>query len=53
MQVFLSIVCQLVILLYLLENDTSWIILLSAAVGLFVESWKLTRAVHIKVDYRS
>lgn len=38
---------QLVILLYLFDNDTSWIILISAAVGLVIEAWKITKAVEV------
>ena len=32
---------QLVILLYLLDNNTSFIILASSAVGLVIEFWKV------------
>ena len=33
---------QLIILLYLLDNDTSWVILGSSVVGLLIEFWKVS-----------
>lgn len=29
--------CQLIIFLYLVDNDTSWMVLMSAGMGLFIE----------------
>ena len=42
---------QLVILLYLLDNNenTSWMILAGQGMGLAIEAWKITKAVDIKV----
>ena len=37
--------CQLIVMLYLLDNDTSWMVLFSSAMGLLTEVWKLTKAV--------
>eukprot|EP01118_Nematostelium_gracile_P005974 TRINITY_DN1907_c0_g1_i2.p1 TRINITY_DN1907_c0_g1~~TRINITY_DN1907_c0_g1_i2.p1 ORF type:complete len:565 (+),score=124.80 TRINITY_DN1907_c0_g1_i2:56-1750(+) len=37
--------CQTVIFLYLLDNDTSWVILISALIGLVIEAWKIQKAV--------
>uniref|UniRef100_I2CSD6 Uncharacterized protein n=1 Tax=Nannochloropsis gaditana (strain CCMP526) TaxID=1093141 RepID=I2CSD6_NANGC len=34
---------QCVIFLYLLDNDTSWMILLSSGVGLLIEVWKMQK----------
>jgi hypothetical protein len=48
---FLSIGSQAVIFLYLVDNDTSWIILISCFVGLLIESWKIKKAVIIKFDF--
>ncbi len=36
---------QAIIFLYLCDNDTSWMILLSSGVGLAIEVWKLGKAV--------
>jgi hypothetical protein len=36
---------QTVIFLYLLDSDTSWVILLSHGAGLVIEAWKLRKAV--------
>ena len=41
---------QVVILLYLLDNDTSFVILASSAIGTLIEFWKITRAVDISID---
>lgn len=43
---------QLVILLYLLEEDASWLILISVGVGLLIELWKITKALQISVKRR-
>jgi hypothetical protein len=39
---------QTVILLYLFDNDTSYMILISSSVGLLIEYWKLSKAMQIK-----
>lgn len=44
---------QTVILLYLFNNDTSWMILMSSCIGLAIEVWKLRRVVNIKIDRTS
>ncbi|RKP01574.1 hypothetical protein CXG81DRAFT_11778 [Caulochytrium protostelioides] len=41
----LNLFCQTVIFLYLLDNETSWMILASQGAGLLVECWKMTRVV--------
>ncbi|KAL5075034.1 hypothetical protein RYX36_014018 [Vicia faba] len=48
--VVVSFICQLIIFLYLLDNDTSWMILLSSGVGLIIEFWKIGKAMHIEID---
>ena len=37
--------CQLIVMLYLLDNDTSWMVLFSSGMGLLTEVWKLTKAI--------
>ena len=34
---------QTIILLYLFDNDTSWMILISSLIGLLIEYWKLNK----------
>lgn len=41
---------SLVILLYLADNETSFMVLASNAVGLVIEIWKISKAVTIKFD---
>ncbi|OEL20981.1 CLPTM1-like membrane protein cnrB [Dichanthelium oligosanthes] len=48
--VVLNFVCQLVVFLYLLDNDTSWMILASSGIGVCIEFWKIGKAMHIEID---
>lgn len=43
-----KIFMELVVFLYLLDNETSWMILLGNAVGISIEVWKLCKAVEFK-----
>lgn len=47
--VVVSFICQLIVFLYLLDNETSWMILASAGVGCCIEFWKIGKAMHIEV----
>lgn len=38
---------QLIILLYLFDNETSWMVVISNCIGLATECWKLTKAVRL------
>jgi len=49
--ILINVFCQLVILLYLLDNDTSFVVLLSSGMGLLIEVWKVTKA--MDVTFRS
>jgi hypothetical protein len=40
---------QLVILLYLMDNDTSYMVLMSNAVGVAIEIWKISKAVKVSL----
>jgi hypothetical protein len=42
---------QAVILLYLFDNDTSWMILSSSAIGLAIECWKLRKAFAVAITW--
>lgn len=41
--------CQLIILFYLLDNETSTVVLISSAVGTAIEFWKVTKAFDVSV----
>lgn len=47
--VVVSFICQLIVFLYLLDNDTSWMILASSGIGCCIEFWKIGKAMHIEV----
>lgn len=48
--VVVSFLCQLIVFLYLLDNDTSWMILGSSGIGCCIEFWKIGKAMHIEID---
>ena len=48
---FVNFFMQVVIFLYLVDNDTSWMILISSFVGLVIEVWKIKNAVEFKVNF--
>ncbi|KAF3787570.1 Cleft lip and palate transmembrane protein [Nymphaea thermarum] len=48
--VVLNFACQLIVFLYLLDNETSWMILASSGVGVCIEFWKIGKAMHIEID---
>ncbi|BFU23325.1 cleft lip and palate transmembrane protein 1 (clptm1), putative [Entamoeba histolytica HM-1:IMSS-B] len=41
--IFVSLGIEIIVLLYLIDNDTSFLILISNGVGLLITLWKLTR----------
>ena len=45
--IFYNCFSQFIILLYLMDNDTSWIILISSVVGFGIECWKITKAMKV------
>jgi hypothetical protein len=47
--IYFNLGCEAVIFLYLLDNQTSWMVLFSAGMALVLESWKITRAVDVTV----
>ncbi|TEB30111.1 cleft lip and palate transmembrane 1 [Coprinellus micaceus] len=46
-----NVVVQLIVLLYLIDNNenTSWMILAGSGMGVVIEAWKITKAVDISV----
>lgn len=49
--VVLNSFMQLVIFLYLLENDTSLIVLFSSGVGCLIEFWKITKCMTVEIKW--
>eukprot|EP01134_Creolimax_fragrantissima_P004404 CFRG4404T1 len=49
--IFTNLAFQTIIFLYLLDNDTSAMILFSTGIGILIESWKITKASDVVVDY--
>ncbi len=47
--IFMNIVTQTIILLYLSQQNSSTIVLLSTGVGLLIEIWKVFRVINIRV----
>ena len=45
--IFVDLASQIIILFYLLDNETSWMILFSVFVGIIIEAWKIPRAFHV------
>eukprot|EP00262_Sarcandra_glabra_P020094 TRINITY_DN7897_c0_g1_i1.p1 TRINITY_DN7897_c0_g1~~TRINITY_DN7897_c0_g1_i1.p1 ORF type:complete len:590 (-),score=95.29 TRINITY_DN7897_c0_g1_i1:365-2134(-) len=48
--VVVSFISQLIVFLYLIDNDTSWMILASSGIGCCIEFWKIGKAMHIEID---
>lgn len=48
--VFFNMFQSVVVLLYVLDNDTSTLIRFSIGIGLLIELWKLPKVVNIKID---
>jgi hypothetical protein len=49
--IFINVAVQLIILLYLFDNETSWMILLSNVAGVGIEIWKLQKAVAVSISW--
>ncbi len=50
--ILISFACQLIIFLYLLDSETSWMILLSAGVSVAIEGWKITKTNDVTLSKR-
>ena len=47
--VLLNLACQVVVFLYLLDNDTAWMILTSSGIGLLIEAWKVPKLFNVSI----
>eukprot|EP01133_Synstelium_polycarpum_P007581 gene7581-8872_t len=50
--IILHTICQAIVFLYLLDNETSYLILASAGFGLLLEMWKIGKAMTVTVVWR-
>ena len=47
--VFFSVFQSLIVLLYILDNETNFIVIISVGIGLLIDAWKITQVVNVKV----
>ena len=45
-----SLLLQLVIFLYLLDSETSYVVIASSGIGTVIEFWKVTKAMNVTID---
>lgn len=50
--VVVNVLLQAIVFLYLLDNDTSWLILVSTGVGLAIEGWKIRKVLVVEIDHQ-
>lgn len=48
--VFLNVVQSLIVLLYVLDNDTNPMVKFSIAIGLAIEIWKVKKVMNVRVS---
>ncbi|GMH33600.1 hypothetical protein BSKO_01434 [Bryopsis sp. KO-2023] len=47
--IMINTACQLIVTLYLLDNETNFMVMFGQIVGLVIECWKITKAMHVSV----
>jgi hypothetical protein len=48
--VFFNVFQSLIVLLYILDNDTNFVVIISCFVALLIEVWKITKVTNISID---
>lgn len=48
--VFFNVFQSLVVLLYIMDNETNFVVIISVFIGLLIELWKVTKVVDIRLD---
>ncbi len=48
--VFFNVFQSLIVLLYIIDNETNFVVIVSVFIGLLIEMWKVTKVVVIKID---
>lgn len=51
--VFFSVFQSLIVLLYVLDNETNFMIRISCLIGLGIEVWKIQKVVNVNFDYQN
>ena len=49
--ILINAVCQMIVFLYLMDNDTSTVVLISSFVGTLIEFWKVTKAMDVSIKH--
>lgn len=47
--IYINLISNFIILLYLIDNDASWMVLISGFLGTIIEGWKVTKATHVSI----
>jgi len=47
--IFFSVFQSLIVLLYVLDNETNFVVVCSCGVGMLIELWKITKVIDIKI----
>lgn len=48
--VFFNVFQSFIVLLYILDNETNFVVIISIFIGLLIELWKVTKVVDIRID---
>ena len=48
--VFFNVFQSLIVLLYVLDNDTNMVVIISCFVALLIEMWKITKVTNVSID---
>ena len=47
--VFFGVFQSLIVLLYILDNETNFVVIISVGIGLLIDAWKITQVINLKV----
>jgi hypothetical protein len=50
--VFFNVFQSVIVVLYVLDNDTNIMVIISCFIGLLIDLWKITKVVNVKVDWQ-
>ncbi len=48
--VFFNVFQSLVVVLYVMDNETNFVVRISVFIGLAIELWKITKVIDVKVN---
>ncbi|XP_067943747.1 putative lipid scramblase CLPTM1 [Watersipora subatra] len=51
--IFFGVFQSLIVLLYILDNETNIVVIISVGVGLLIDAWKITQVINFKIDYEN